>query len=214
MIATILGGVLLLLIGLAFTFLGYRMFLVMLPILGFFAGFWLGANALTLLFGDGFLATGLSWIVGFVLGLLVALLSYLFYFLGVAIVAGIIGYGLGVSLMGLFGLDGGLLVFIVGIVFALTVIVLTLALNLQKYIVILLTALGGGVASIVSVLVIFNQVSLQALRESGNALAVISDASTIWLILALVLGSVGIVWQIRSNRSYEFKKEYYVQSWG
>jgi len=34
------------------------------------------------------------------------------------------------------------------------------------------------------------------------------------VLLALILGVVGIVWQIKSNRTYEFKKEYYVQSWG
>ena len=214
MFATILGGLLLLLIGLAFTFYGYRLFLVMLPIWGFFAGFWLGANALMLLFGNGFLATTTGWIVGFVVGLLVALLSYLFYFLGVAIVAGIIGYGLGASFMGLFGLEGGLLVFGVGVVVALIVIVLTLVLNLQKYVVILLTALGGGVASVVAALVMLNQVSLQALSESGNALTAIADVSQIWLVVALALAIVGIIWQIRSSRSYEFKKEYYVQSWG
>ena len=214
MLSTIIGGLILLLIGLAFTFYGYRLFLVMLPIWGFFAGFWLGANALTLLFGHGFLATTTGWIVGIILGLIVALLSYLFYFLGVAIVAGIIGYGLGASLMGLFGLTGGLLIFIVGVIFALVVIVLVLALNLQKYVIIILTALGGGVASIVSVLVMFNQLSLQTLRESGDALQAMASVSQLWVLLALVLAVVGMIWQMRSNRSYEFKKEYYVQSWG
>ena len=214
MLSALIGGLILLLIGLAFTFYGYRLFLVMLPIWGFFAGFWLGANALMLLFGDGFLATTTGWIVGFFVGLIVALLSYLFYFLGVAIVAGIVGYGLGASLMGLFGLTGGLLVFIVGIIFALVTIVLVLALNLQKYIVIILTALGGGVASIVAVLVMFNQISFQVLRENGNAIQAIANASTLWLLLALVLGIVGIVWQIKSNRTYTFSKEVYVQSWG
>jgi hypothetical protein len=214
MLLTIIGGLILLLIGLAFTFYGYRLFLVMLPIWGFFAGFWLGASALTLLFGDGFLATTTSWIVGFIVGLLVALFSYLFYFLGVALVAGIVGYGLGVSFMGLFGLDGGLLVFGVGVIAALVVVVLTLVLNLQKYILILLTAFGGGVASIVSVMVVFNQTSLDTLRESGNALKSMADASPVWLIAALILAVVGIFWQIQRNRSYEFKKEYYIQSWG
>jgi hypothetical protein len=214
MLSALIGGLILLLIGLAFTFYGYRLFLVMLPIWGFFAGFWLGANALMLLFGDGFLATTTGWIVGFIVGLIVALLSYLFYFLGVAIVAGIVGYGLGASLMGLFGLTGGLLVFIVGIIFALVTIVLVLALNLQKYVIIVLTALGGGVAAMVAVLVMLNQVSLQALRESGNALQALGDVSQLWVLVALVLAVVGIVWQIKSNRTYEFKKEYYVQSWG
>ncbi len=214
MLAQWIGGLILLLIGLGFVFYGYRLFMVMLPIWGFFGGFWLGANALTLLFGHGFLATTTGWIVGFVVGLLVALFSYLFYFLGVAIVAGIVGYGLGVGLMGLFGLEGGILAFAVGIITALVVIVLTLGLNLQKYVVIALTSFGGGVASIVAILVMLNQLSLQTLREQGDALGAIGQVSQFWVVVALILAVVGIIWQLRSNRSYAFRKEYYVQSWG
>ncbi len=214
MLSAIVGGLILLLIGLAFTFYGYRLFLVMLPIWGFFAGFWMGANALTLLFGQGFLATTTGWIVGFIIGLLVALFSYLFYFLGVAVVAGSVGYGLGVSLMGLFGLSGGLLVFVVGVIFAIVTIVFVLVMNLQKYVIVALTALGGGVASVVAVLVMLNQVSLQTLREGGSAILALADASMFWLLVALALTVAGIWWQIKSNRTYTFSKEIYVQSWG
>ena len=55
--------------------------------LGFFAGFWLEAHSITLLLGEGFLATTTGWIVGFVVGILLALFSYLFYALAVAIIA-------------------------------------------------------------------------------------------------------------------------------
>jgi hypothetical protein len=62
-------------IGLAFAFWGFRVFLILLPIWGFFAGFLLGAQGMTYLFGDAFLATTLGWVVGFLLGLLFAVLS-------------------------------------------------------------------------------------------------------------------------------------------
>ena len=88
-----------LILGLAFCFAGYRVFLVMLPIWGFFAGFWLGAEATTLLFGVGLLATTTSWVIGFVVGLLGAVLSYLFFIIGVALVAGGFGWALGGALM-------------------------------------------------------------------------------------------------------------------
>ena len=39
-------------IGLAFAFWGFRVFLILLPIWGFFAGFLLGANGVEYLFGD------------------------------------------------------------------------------------------------------------------------------------------------------------------
>ena len=79
----ILLGLLAVAIGLAFCFYGFRVFMVLLPIWGFFAGFLLGANAMTALFGDAFLATATGWVVGFLLGLLFAVLSYLYYWIAV-----------------------------------------------------------------------------------------------------------------------------------
>ena len=70
MLATITLALFAVLLGVAFCFAGYRFFLVMLPIWGFFAGFWLGAQTTVLLFGDGFLATTTGWVVGFVAGII------------------------------------------------------------------------------------------------------------------------------------------------
>ncbi len=214
MFTTFVGGLIILLIGLVFTFVGYRFFLVLLPVWGFFGGFWLGANALTMVFGDGFLATTTSWIVGIIAGLFFAVFSYLFYFLGVAIVAGIAGYALGVGFMGLFGLEGGLLVFSVGVIAALVVIVLTLVLNLQKFVVIVLTALGGGFATVTGALVMLARLTPDQIRQTGDLVQSVASVSQLWVGVALALGIVGIIFQIRANRSYTFSKAYYVQSWG
>ena len=64
MISTLLLVVLAALLGLAFCFVGYRFFLVMLPIWGFFAGFWIGAYGTSLLLGTGFLGTTIALVVG------------------------------------------------------------------------------------------------------------------------------------------------------
>ncbi|NOX61803.1 MAG: DUF4203 domain-containing protein [Chloroflexi bacterium] len=214
MLFPFIGGLIIVLIGLTFVFLGYRLFLVLLPVWGFFAGFWLGAQALTLVFGHGFLATTTGWIVGFFLGLIMALLSYLFYFLGVAVVAGLIGYSLGVGLMGLVGLGGGILAFLVGVLFALIIMVITLALNLQKYVVILLSAWAGGVAVVTGALVLFGRLTAATLRVQGDAVLAIAQVSPLWLLAALAIAAVGIVVQIRSNRTYTFEKSEYIYIWG
>ena len=49
--------------GMFLSFLGYRFFLFLLPIWGFFFGFSFGAHTLQALFGEGFLATVTSWVV-------------------------------------------------------------------------------------------------------------------------------------------------------
>ncbi|MGD8586106.1 MAG: hypothetical protein PVJ75_12205, partial [Chloroflexota bacterium] len=66
-------------VGAAICFGGYRWFLILLPVWGFFFGFGLGAQSIQILLGVGFLATVSGWLVGFIVGLLFAVLSYLFY---------------------------------------------------------------------------------------------------------------------------------------
>ena len=84
MILTLLFSLLAVGVGIVLLLWGYRAFLVMLPIFGFFAGFWIGAHAISAIFGTGFLADVTGLAVGLVAGVVVAVLSYLFYFVGVA----------------------------------------------------------------------------------------------------------------------------------
>ena len=83
-LGTLLAGGLLLFLGSIIAFGGYRLFLILLPIYGFFFGLGFGAHSVQALFGDGFLATTTSWVVGFFAGLLFALLSSLFWAFAVA----------------------------------------------------------------------------------------------------------------------------------
>ena len=92
------AGVIGLLFGTLLTFAGYRFFLFLLPIWGFFFGLALGAQSVQALFGVGFLATVTSWVVGFVVGALFAVLSFVFYAFAVAIIGGSLGYVLAVGL--------------------------------------------------------------------------------------------------------------------
>ena len=52
--------------GFVMTFMGYRFFLFLLPIWGFFFGFGVGAEAIQAIFGTAFLADVTSWVAGFV----------------------------------------------------------------------------------------------------------------------------------------------------
>ena len=93
-----------LLFGLAVCFGGYRLFIFLLPIWGFFFGFGLGAQTMQALFEQDLFASVISWVVGFLAGLVFAVLSYLFYMFAVAILAGSLGWGLGIALMSLINL--------------------------------------------------------------------------------------------------------------
>jgi hypothetical protein len=214
MISVIFAALFAVILGLAFCFAGYRLFLVMLPIWGFFAGFWLGAEFTTLLLGTGFLATTSSWVIGFVAGLAGALLSYLFYTIGVGLVAAGFGVALGSGFMAALGFQWGLLSVLVSLVVAVVMVVLTLGMNLQKFIIIAITAIGGANAILLSVLLLLGRVSLESLRMAGGSIGPLVRDSWFWVIAWLVLAIAGVVVQIRVNRSYEFSREQYVQGWG
>src|ERR1044072_76803 len=124
--ALAVGGMIALFFGSLLLLGGYRFFLFLLPVFGFFFGFGLGAQTVQALFGDAFLATVTGWIVGFGMAMLVAVMSYLFYFRAVALVAGALGSPVGVGLLQAIGLDFGFLVWLVGIVAAVVVAVAVL----------------------------------------------------------------------------------------
>jgi hypothetical protein len=186
----------------------------MLPIWGFFGGLWLGAYTVTLIFGTGFLSTVTGLVVGIVVGLIGAVLSYLFYLAGVVIVAGALGGALGSGVMSALGFEPGLIMAIVTIISALVAVGLTLVLNLQKYVIIILTAIAGAALVVLSGMLAFGQVTVVELQVGGNLLQPIFQGSWFWGLVWLVLAVVGVVVQIRANRTYVFTKEMYVEGWG
>lgn len=192
-------AILALIIGVLALVAGYRLFLLLLPIWGFFAGFAMGAHATTLIFGTGFLSTVTSWIVGFVAGLVFAVLSYLIYIVGVALLSAAFGYFLGAGVMLLF-LDPGIIVTLVGFAAAVVMVFVVLAFNIQKPVLEFITSFGGATAVLTGVLLLFGRIPLDAL--GGNPVRAVLDDSIFWLIVWLVVGFVGFGIQIASNRTY------------
>jgi hypothetical protein len=188
------------LLGLAFLLVGYRFFMALLPIWGFFAGFWLGAMATTWILGTGFLATVAGWVVAFVVGLIAAVLSYLFYLVGVAIVAAAIGAALGSGVMTAIGFQPGLMVTIVAIVSALVAAGLTLLLNIQKYVIIVFASIGGASFLVISALLLLGQITLADLQGGGNLMGPIFASSFLWWLVWAAVAVVGVVFQIRTTR--------------
>jgi hypothetical protein len=213
MIATITLALFAALFGAALCLAGYRFFLVMLPIWGFFGGLWVGAYSVTLIFGTGFLSTTTGLVVGFVVGIIGAVLSYLFYLVGVVIIAASFGGAVGSGIMSALGFDPGLIMAIVTLVSAVIAVGLTLLLNLQKYVLIVLTAMAGALLFVLAGTLIFGQVSLADLQAGGNFVRPIFQGSWFWGIVWLALTAVGVVVQIQANRTYVFTKEMYVEGW-
>jgi hypothetical protein len=199
-IQTVFVALLQIVLGLAFCFAGYRLFVVLLPIWGFFAGFLVTAQAVRELFGGGFLATTSSWVFGFVIGLLFAIAAYFFYVVAVALLAASLGYELGVGILSGFGVTSGVLLFLVGVILAVAVTAVVFLLDVPQLLIIVLTAAVGAGMILTGVLLALGRVSLTGL-EWGTVGAFIR-ASWFWSLVFIVLAVVGTVAQMRTPEDY------------
>ncbi len=124
------------------------------------------------------------------------------------------GWALGAGFMAALGLSSGFLVTVVALVVAVIVAGLTLVFNLQKYVIIAITAIGGANAIVLSVLLLLGRVSLDSLKGAGNAIGPILQDSWFWLIAWLIVALAGIVVQIRANRDYTYADNQIPEDWG
>jgi hypothetical protein len=192
------AGLIGILFGLVLAFAGYRFFLILLPIWGFFFGLAFGAQTVQALFGQAFLATVTSWVVGFIVALVFAVLSYLFYFIAVALIAGALGYAVTVGLVTAIGIPMGWLLWIIGVLVGIVVAIVVLRFNLQKWAIIIATSvLGAGV--IVGTMVLLFNPAAQALQ---NPVRVALATSPLLVIVFLAVAVLGVIAQVRVNRNY------------
>ncbi len=120
---------------------------------------------------------------------------------------------MGAGLMTALGFDPGLLTAIVGIISALVLAALVLLLNIQKYVIIAITAIGGANAMVLAGLLLLGRTTLEGLSGAGSAIAPILQDSWFWLVIWLVLAA-GFIVQIIINRTYAFDRNQYQQGWG
>lgn len=192
------AGLIGILFGLALAFAGYRFFLILLPIFGFFFGLAFGAQAIQALFGQAFLATVTSWVVGFIVGLVFAVLSYLFYLFAVALIAGALGYAVTVGLVQAIGLPMGWLLWIIGVVVGIIVAIVTLRFNIQKWVVMIATAVLGAGAIVGTMVLLFNP----AAQFLQNPVRVALATSPFMVIVFLLVAVLGVIVQVRHNRNF------------
>jgi hypothetical protein len=191
------AGLIGLLFGTALAFAGYRLFIFLLPVWGFFFGLALGAQTIQALFGDAFLATVTSWVVGFIVALIFAVLSYAFYLFAVAIIAGSLGYAVAVGLLTAIGLQMGFLVWLIGIIAGVALAIVTIVFNVQKWVIIAATAILGSATVFGTILLMFNP----AAQVMANPVRTMLSSSPLMAILFLVVAGLGIYFQFVSTRA-------------
>ena len=188
-----------LLLGLGFVFYGFKLFLILLPIWGFFFGFLFGAGVVTALFNDGFLATVTGWVIGFLVGLLFAVLAYLFYWFAVLFLGASVGYAIGLGLLALLGNGGdNLMGLIFGLVGAAIGAMIVVVLRVPKYLIIVLTSIAGATAAVAGIALIFQQITWAELSTgTTSAFQAVRDLGWLWAGGVVVVAVIGMVYQIR-----------------
>lgn len=208
-------GILLALIGLGVCFFGLRYWFIMLPIFGAVAGFFVGARVIQEVFGTGFLSTGVSWVVGIIIGLVFALLSWFVWYAGAIIMAGAVGASLFSGILhAIFSNPWGIMLFIVALIGAVLFAAIALFLNLPIYIVIVNSALGGAALAVAGVLVLIGSVTITEL-STGAAVAVADEvrfqgAGILWYIVWIILAILGMLFQVQSISSVTLPEEKWV----
>lgn len=187
-------------LGLVLCCAGYRLYRILLPIFAFFAGLWLAGAVMSALFGQGFLANLISIVAGLGLGVVFAILSYLFWYVAFAIAGGFMGYWLFASIWQAIDLETGFIMTVLGIGVGIIFALAFLLFNAQRYVLIVVTALTGAGLAVNGVLLLFGNIQVDQLKE--GAFVPLLQGSILWTLAWLALFAVGLLAQLRVSRGY------------
>ncbi|HEX3271724.1 MAG TPA: hypothetical protein VHR15_13825 [Ktedonobacterales bacterium] len=197
---TVFTSLLVIMLGLALCFTGYRFFTILVSIWGFFAGFQFGATIFTNIFGQGFLSTVISWVVGLLVAIFAATIAYLFYAAAVVLLAGFVGYQLGIGIMAGLGFNDGWLTFLVGLLVGLAWVAVAIYLHFPKVLVLILTSLAGAELLLGGVFLALGRITLTGLRF-GAVGAIVRD-NWLWGLLYLAIAAIGFYFQWRTTQNF------------
>jgi hypothetical protein len=186
-------------LGVVYCFFGYRIFKVILGILGFILGASIAARIVLDMFGGERVLTILAGLVGGIMG---AVLMVVLYFIGIFLLGAWLGSLLGILLIG----GGGSTIETI-LILVLAVIGGIVAVMLQKLMIIISTALSGS-WGIVSGIFHFLEGDLGPIRPfqyhpNPRALRPMGMWGYIMLLCWILLGIAGIVVQHRITAGEE-----------
>jgi hypothetical protein len=190
---TILVSLIAILMGLALTLSGFRFFIILLPIWGFFAGFSATGTAIQGLWGAGFFNTIFSWVIGLLVGLLFAALAYLFYYAAIVILGATVGYQLGIGFMTWIGFQLGFISVLVALALAIIFAFGAWYLKVPKLAIIVLTSLAGAGSLLTGVFLAVGMIPLADLQWGAAGAAV--RQSWWWTLVYLALALLGVAAQ-------------------
>jgi hypothetical protein len=186
--AVVIGGV--------FCFWGYFAMRLVIPIWGFFAGFMLGAGATAWIDNSQFLSTVLGWVLGFFIGLLFAVIAYLFYEIAIVLAFAAIGFTFGADLMIALNIDWEWFIVLIGIAVGILFGIFAAVVQLPMAVLVVFSTIAGALTMTGGLMLVFNKVNI-ADFDNNKVVDLIND-SWWWWMIAFVLAILGFVAQMKA----------------
>jgi hypothetical protein len=189
-------GILAILFGAIFCFWGYFAMRIVIPIWGFFAGFMLGAGATSAFDDSEFLSTVLGWVLGLFIGLLFAVVAYLFYEIAVVLAFASIGFAFGAGLMAAFNIDWDWVVVIVGVAVGVVFGIVAAMSELPMLLLVIFSTIAGALTITAGLMLLFGAIETE--DWSNDSVIDLIDDDWWWWVIALGLAIAGILAQLRA----------------
>lgn len=194
-------SLLLLMVGAASALLGFQLFRVLLPLVGLVAGTVIGFTGFQGVFGSGAVSTTVAVFVAIAVGILMAVLSYLFFGVAVTVFYGLVGAS-ALSFLGIaLGLNqNGFVVFLLGLAGFIMASSYAMSTPSNESLIIAMTSLVGVALVLAGVFLVVGEVTLNELSEQGVVSSVLRvvDQSFLWLFVWLGGSLVAMQLQART----------------
>lgn len=171
---------------------GLRLITVLLPVIGFVVGVMVGFTGVQAIFGTGVFSVSVAIIMALIVGVIMAILSYLFYGIGILILSTVVG----ASLMAYLGLalglgEAGFVLFLMTLAGGIIGFMFAARNPLGVAVAISVTALVGVSLAMAGIMLLVGEVSLDQLQEGGIVRTTLDvvDQELLWF-LAWIGGSL------------------------
>lgn len=192
---------LLFIIGVALLLFGHRIAYETLPLAGFLAGFWQGAELTAQILNTTLLGNLAGWIPGIGLGVLFALLAHFLHELKFGMIGAVCGYWMGSGFLAAIGFRTGFFTIFAGLIAAAIVAALFYLLDVKRFVVMATTSVIGAYAILLAILLMFGRVSLPSLEAANSSIGPVLQDSWIWLIIWAALALFGFFFQDREHKA-------------
>ena len=197
----ILVALVVMLIGAVLCFGGYKWFMILLPVCAFLIGFSTGVYGVSSVYERSLLSLAVIIVAGVILGLLFAVISYLFFPAAIIILGASLGYSAAKTVMISLGFEPGLVPALFGLIAAIALAILAIRYHLPQYAIIVSTSMLGSIAITMGIAFLAGNIPLQeAWKELSRYLV---ENSTTWTILCISLAVAGLVVQLHLAKGYE-----------